>query len=94
MKMKPMIRFASLVAGAVLTAVAATAASAAPMTLRFGYNGRNFHPVFAATPADLTISAKARDFLHAHMRFQRMMSDLYKIIGDSVAEGLDIFGKD
>lgn len=37
MTMKPMIRLASLVAGAVLTAVAATAASAAPMTLRFGY---------------------------------------------------------
>lgn len=35
----------------------------AGMTLRFGYGARGFHPVFDATPADLTISAKARDFL-------------------------------
>ncbi len=35
----------------------------AGMTLRFGYNGRTFHPVFDGSAADLTISAKARDFL-------------------------------
>lgn len=35
----------------------------AGMTLRFAYNGRSFHPVFNAAPADLTISAKARDFI-------------------------------
>ena len=38
-------------------------------------------------------NSKARDFLQAHMRFQRVMSDVYKIIGESVAEGLDFFGK-
>lgn len=35
----------------------------AGMTLRFGYNGRSFHPVFDAAAADLTISARARDFI-------------------------------
>ncbi|WP_126447439.1 ubiquinone anaerobic biosynthesis accessory factor UbiT [Sulfuricystis multivorans] len=35
----------------------------AGMTLRFGYNGRGFHPVFDSRRADLTISARARDFL-------------------------------
>ncbi|MDI6749009.1 MAG: SCP2 sterol-binding domain-containing protein [Rhodocyclaceae bacterium] len=35
----------------------------AGMTLRFGYNGRSFHPVFDPRPADLTLSARARDFL-------------------------------
>jgi predicted lipid carrier protein YhbT len=35
----------------------------AGMTLRFGYSERGFRPVFDAGKADLTISAKARDFL-------------------------------
>lgn len=35
----------------------------AGMTLRFTYDGRHFHPRFDAAPADLTISARARDFL-------------------------------
>lgn len=35
----------------------------AGMTLRFGYNGRRFHPVFDPAAPDLTISARARDFL-------------------------------
>lgn len=35
----------------------------AGMTLRFAYGARGFHPVFDATPADLTISARARDFI-------------------------------
>lgn len=35
----------------------------AGMTLRFGYNGRRFHPLFDTAPADLTISARARDFI-------------------------------
>lgn len=35
----------------------------------------------------------ARDFLQAYMRFQRTMADVYKIIGESVAEGLDFFAK-
>jgi predicted lipid carrier protein YhbT len=33
------------------------------MTLRFAYGERGFRPVFDAAPADLTISARARDFL-------------------------------
>lgn len=36
----------------------------------------------------------ARDFLQAHMRFQRVMADVYKILGESIAEGMDIFAKD
>jgi len=35
----------------------------AGMTLRFGYGTRGFRPVFDTTPADLTISARARDFI-------------------------------
>ncbi|MEW6165733.1 MAG: SCP2 sterol-binding domain-containing protein [Pseudomonadota bacterium] len=35
----------------------------AGMTLRFGYGERGFRPVFDATPADLTISARMRDFI-------------------------------
>lgn len=41
----------------------------------------------------LSYNNKARDFLQAHMRLQQMMADVYKIIGESVAEGLDSFGK-
>jgi len=35
----------------------------AGVTLRFAYNERGFHPSFDPAAADLTISAKARDFL-------------------------------
>ncbi len=35
----------------------------AGLTLRFAYNERGFHPSFSPEPADLSISAKARDFL-------------------------------
>ena len=35
----------------------------AGMTLRFGYGARGFKPIFDTTPADLTISARARDFI-------------------------------
>ena len=35
----------------------------AGISLRFTYNERGFHPSFNAEPADLAISAKARDFL-------------------------------
>ena len=42
----------------------------------------------------LCVNTKARDFLHAQMRFQQMMGDIYKILGDSVAEGLDFFAKE
>lgn len=42
----------------------------------------------------LSVNTKARDFLHAQMRFQQMMGDVYKILSDSVAEGLDFFAKE
>jgi cell fate (sporulation/competence/biofilm development) regulator YlbF (YheA/YmcA/DUF963 family) len=42
----------------------------------------------------LAMNAKAREFLEAYFRFQRIMADISKIIGDSVAEGLDLFAKD
>jgi O2-independent ubiquinone biosynthesis accessory factor UbiT len=35
----------------------------AGLTLRFAYGSRGFRPIFDATPADLTISAKSRDFI-------------------------------
>ena len=35
----------------------------AGMTLRFGYGARGFRPLFDAAPPDLTISARARDFI-------------------------------
>lgn len=42
----------------------------------------------------LSFNANARDYLQAYMRFQRAMADVYKIIGESVAEGLDLFAKE
>ena len=42
----------------------------------------------------LSVNANARDFLHAQMRFQQLMGDIYKILGDSVAEGLDFLAKE
>ncbi|MDT8900554.1 YlbF family regulator [Anaeroselena agilis] len=42
----------------------------------------------------LAANGKAREFLEAYLRFQRIMADISKIIGDSVAEGLDLFAKD
>jgi cell fate (sporulation/competence/biofilm development) regulator YlbF (YheA/YmcA/DUF963 family) len=41
----------------------------------------------------ISLNTKARDFMQAHIRFQRVMSDVYKIIGEAVAEGMDFFGK-
>ncbi len=41
----------------------------------------------------LAYNNNARDFLQAYMRMQRIMADIYKIIGESVAEGLDFIGK-
>jgi cell fate (sporulation/competence/biofilm development) regulator YlbF (YheA/YmcA/DUF963 family) len=41
----------------------------------------------------LSYNAKAKNFLEAYTRFQRIMADVSKIIGDAVAEGLDIFAK-
>lgn len=42
----------------------------------------------------LAMNGKAREFLEAYARFQRTMADISKIIGESVAEGLDVFAKD
>jgi cell fate (sporulation/competence/biofilm development) regulator YlbF (YheA/YmcA/DUF963 family) len=42
----------------------------------------------------LMTNARARDFMQAHMRLNRMMGDVYKIIGDSVAEGMNFFAKE
>lgn len=41
----------------------------------------------------LAVNPVAAQFLQAHIRFQRIMADIYKIIGDSIAEGMDIFEK-
>ncbi|SDF58676.1 YlbF family regulator [Sporolituus thermophilus] len=41
----------------------------------------------------LMLNSKAKDFIQAYFRFQRMMADVYKIIGEAVAEGLDFFVK-
>lgn len=40
----------------------------AGMTLRFGYGERGFRPAFGGAPADLTMSARARDFLSLLLR--------------------------
>ena len=42
----------------------------------------------------LAYNSKAREFMEAHTRFQRIMADVSKIIGEAVAEGLDLFAKD
>lgn len=42
----------------------------------------------------LTVNSRARDYIHAHMRFQQIMGDVYKIVGDSVAEGMSFFANE
>lgn len=42
----------------------------------------------------LAFNSKAREFMEAYSRFQRTMADVSKIIGEAVAEGLDVFAKD
>lgn len=41
----------------------------------------------------LQLNAKANAYLMAHVKFERLMADVYKIIGDAVAGGLDAFDK-
>ena len=36
---------------------------------------------------------KASAFMQSYMKFQRLVADIYKILGDSVAEGMDFFEK-
>lgn len=38
-------------------------------------------------------NSKAAAFMQSYMKFQRLVADIYKIIGDSVAEGMDFFEK-
>jgi len=41
----------------------------------------------------VTANSKASQFMHSYMKFQRLVADIYKILGDSVAEGMDFFDK-
>ena len=41
----------------------------------------------------LSCNVCAREFLDNYLRFQKVMGDIYKILSDSVAEGLDIIVK-
>jgi len=41
----------------------------------------------------IAANSKASQFMHSYMKFQRMVADIYKILGDSVAEGMDFFDK-
>lgn len=38
-------------------------------------------------------NSKAASFMQAYMSLQRIIADVYKILGDSVAEGMDFFDK-
>lgn len=39
----------------------------------------------------IAANSTASQFMHSYMKFQRMVADIYKILGDSVAEGMDFF---
>jgi cell fate (sporulation/competence/biofilm development) regulator YlbF (YheA/YmcA/DUF963 family) len=41
----------------------------------------------------LSLNSRARDYVAAFMRFQQVMQDIYKMIGDAVGEGLDPFAE-
>ena len=41
----------------------------------------------------LALNVRARDYITAYFRFQRIMTDIYKIIGEAVGEGLDPFAE-
>lgn len=41
----------------------------------------------------IAANTKASQFMNCYMKFQRMVADIYKILGDSVAEGMDFFDK-
>ena len=41
----------------------------------------------------LSLNPRARDYVAAYFRFQRIMTDIYKILGDAVGEGLDPFAE-
>ena len=41
----------------------------------------------------LSMNARSRDYISTYFRFQQMMTDIYKMIGDAVGEGMDPFGE-
>ena len=41
----------------------------------------------------LAMNTRAREYITAHFRFQQVMTDIYKMIGDAVGEGLDPFAE-
>jgi cell fate (sporulation/competence/biofilm development) regulator YlbF (YheA/YmcA/DUF963 family) len=41
----------------------------------------------------IVANSKASAFMQSYMKFQRLVADIYKILGDSVAEGMDFFDK-
>lgn len=41
----------------------------------------------------LSLNSRARDYVAAYFRFQQVMTDIYKMIGDAVGEGLDPFAE-
>jgi cell fate (sporulation/competence/biofilm development) regulator YlbF (YheA/YmcA/DUF963 family) len=41
----------------------------------------------------LSLKPVARDYIAAYFRFQKVMADIYKIIGDAVGEGMDPFAE-
>lgn len=41
----------------------------------------------------LSLNSRARDYVAAYFRFQMVMKDIYKIIGDAIGEGLDPFAE-
>lgn len=41
----------------------------------------------------LSMNARSRDYIAAYFRFQQVMTDIYKMIGDAVGEGLDPFAE-
>lgn len=41
----------------------------------------------------ILLNSNAAAFMQAYMTLQRIVADVYKILGDSVAEGMDFFEK-
>ena len=41
----------------------------------------------------LSLNPRSRDYVAAYFRFQQIMTDIYKILGDAVGEGLDPFAE-
>lgn len=41
----------------------------------------------------LSMNSRSRDYIAAYFRFQQIMTDIYKMIGDAVGEGMDPFAE-